>query len=164
MANVGGKGLLVNCLNVDLATMQLCQIWILQPFPYLGLAPRAIVLHVLRSRASSVFTCFFFMSFCITSLHLGFYFPVFLCPLTSMFSLLHLPLSFLYVSYLSQSHFSNFLTSVYHTCPCSYFFCPDLVSPLYFHHPPQHSYLFFLVNLVRPSSARRPHSHTSELI
>ena len=53
-------------------------------FPYLGSAPQVFNLHVLRSCASSIFTCFSFMSFLITSLHLCFAFPIFLCPPTSI--------------------------------------------------------------------------------
>ena len=47
-----------------------------------------------QSCACSLCTPFSFMYFRITSLHLSFSLPIFWCPLTSMFSLLHLPLSF----------------------------------------------------------------------
>ena len=36
---------------------------LLRPFPYLGSVHRVLNLHVLRSCASSIFTCFPFMSF-----------------------------------------------------------------------------------------------------
>ena len=40
---------------------------LLRPFPYLGSAHLVFNLHVLRSCACSIFTCFSFMSFLITS-------------------------------------------------------------------------------------------------
>ena len=85
-------------------------------FPILGLALRAFSLHILRSCASSIFTCFSFMYFLITSFHLGFGLPIFQCPPTSIFHVL--------IRISSQSYFSNF------TCPCSYFFIPDIFNPL----------------------------------
>ena len=60
------------------------------PFPYLGSAHRVFDLHVLPSCGSSIFTPFPFMSFLITSLHLSFCLPIFQCPPTSMFLVLHL--------------------------------------------------------------------------
>ena len=47
-------------------------ILLLRSFPYLGSAHRVFDLHVLRSCASSICTCFSFMAFLITSLHLSF--------------------------------------------------------------------------------------------
>ena len=44
---------------------------LLRSFPYLGSAHRVFNLHVLRYCASCIFTCFSFMSFLITSLHLS---------------------------------------------------------------------------------------------
>ena len=44
------------------------------------------MLHVLRSCASSIFTCFSYMSLCISSIHLGVGLPMFRCPPTSMFA------------------------------------------------------------------------------
>ena len=67
---------------------------LLQPFPYLGSAHRVFNLHVLRSCASSIFTCISFMSFVITSLHPSFGLPIVRCPPTSILSLLHLLQSF----------------------------------------------------------------------
>ena len=65
---------------------------LLRPSPYMWLAHQVFTLHVLRSCASSIFTCFSFMSFLKKSLSSGL--PIFQCPPTSMFSLLHLRQSF----------------------------------------------------------------------
>ena len=81
---------------------------LLRPFLYLGSAHQVFNLHVLRSCASSIFTCFFSLS-----LHLA-------SP--------------------SQYCVSYFLTYVCHTCRRSYFFCPDLLNPLYSDHTSQHSH------------------------
>ena len=66
---------------------------------------------------TSIFTPFSFMSFLVTSLHLSFGFlDYLLCPLTPMYSLLHLPLSFspyvltISVSHLKFSHLFFFAT------------------------------------------------------
>ena len=117
-----------------------------RPFPYFGSS-----FYSPRSPVLCFFSVYFFVNFLITSLHLSFGLPIFWCPLTSIISLLHLPLSF----YLSVStHFHhlvatsssvflstspNHLSYVCHTCPCYYFFRPDLLNPLYSHHPSQHS-------------------------
>ena len=81
------------------------------------------------------------MYFLITSLHLSFGLPIFRCPPTSMFALLHLLQSFsshgLTISFLLLL-FSHL--GLCHTCPCSYFFCPDLLNHLHSHHPSQHSH------------------------
>ena len=61
---------------------------LLRPFPHLESAHQVFNLHVLRSCASSIFTCFLFMSFLITSLHLSFGLPTFQCPPTSIFHIL----------------------------------------------------------------------------
>ena len=61
---------------------------LLRSFPYLGSWHQVFNLLVLRSCASSIFTCFSFMSFLITSLHLGFGLPIFRCPPTSIFDVL----------------------------------------------------------------------------
>ena len=91
-------------------------------FPYSGSAHRVFTLHVLQSCAP-----FFFMSFRITSCHISFLIPIFQCPLTSMFSLLHLPLSFsphgLTIS-VSLLLFMFATSATY----CSYFFCPEFCS------------------------------------
>ena len=63
---------------------------LLRPFPYLGSAHRVFNLHVLRSCASSIFTCFSFMPILITSPHLSFCLPIFRCRTTFMLSLPHL--------------------------------------------------------------------------
>ena len=55
---------------------------LLQPFPYLGSVHRVFNLHVLLSGASSIFTCFAFLSFLISSLHLSFSLPIVRCPPT----------------------------------------------------------------------------------
>ena len=60
----------------------------------MGSAHQVFNLHVLQSCASSIFTCFFFVRFLISSLHLSFGLPIFWCPPNSMFSLLHLIQSF----------------------------------------------------------------------
>ena len=67
---------------------------LLRPFPCFGSAHRVLTLHVPRSCASSVCTPFNVISFRISSVHLCFVPPIFRRPITSMFSLLHLPLSF----------------------------------------------------------------------
>ena len=64
-------------------------------FIYLGSAHRVFNLHVLRSCASSIFTYFSFMSFCITLLHLTSGIPIFQCPPTTDF---HLPCSHYFFS------------------------------------------------------------------
>ena len=64
--------------------------FLLRPFPYLGSAHRVFNLYVFRSCAFSICTCFSFFSFLVTSLHLCFGLPIFRCPPTNMFSLLHL--------------------------------------------------------------------------
>ena len=91
-------------------------------FPYSGSAHRVFTLHVLQSCAP-----FFFMSFRITSRPFSFLIPIFQCPLTSMFSLLHLPLSFsphgLTIS-VSLLLFMFATSATY----CSYFFCPEFCS------------------------------------
>ena len=70
-------------------------------------------------------------SLLITWLHLSFSLPLCPFPLTSMFSLLHLPLSFslhfVTISLLSCSHL--YLPHQLR----SYFFCPHLLNPLYSH-------------------------------
>ena len=94
-------------------------------FPYSWLAHRVFIIHVglLRSCASIVFTPFFAVSIRKTSLHLSFCLLIFEYPLSSMFTLRHLPLSFSpYV--ITTSDPCNFLTYVCHTCPFSYLFCP----------------------------------------
>ena len=58
------------------------------PFPYLGSAYRVFNLHVRRSGASSIFTCFSFVPFLITSLHLSFSLPTYRYPPTSIFHIL----------------------------------------------------------------------------
>ena len=67
---------------------------LLRSFAYLGSAHQVFNLHVLWSYASSIFSCFSFMSFLITSLRLSFGLPIFRSPPTSVFSLLHLLQSF----------------------------------------------------------------------
>ena len=67
---------------------------LLVPFSYLWSVHRVFNLHALRSCASSIFTCFSFVSFLITSLHLSFALPIFRCPPTSIFPSLHLLQSF----------------------------------------------------------------------
>ena len=59
-------------------------------FAYFRSVHQVFNLHVLRSCASSIYTSFSFMSVLITSLHLSVGRPIFRCPPTSMFSLLHL--------------------------------------------------------------------------
>ena len=121
------------------------------PFPYLWSAHQVFNLHVLRSCASSIFTPFSFMSFLVTSLHLSFGLPIFRCPPTYMFSLLHLLLSFSpharTISVLFLFIFSLCLPHA-HTCPCSYFVIPDLLNPLYSHHPPHMSQHVFNVSIL----------------
>ena len=83
--------------------------------------------------------------------------PIFRCPPTSMFSLPHLLQSsylsvstrfhlittsssvyiYIHMAYRSRSRFSYFLRFC-RTSPSSYFFIPDLLNPLYSHHPSQH--------------------------
>ena len=64
------------------------------------------------------------------------------------------------VSLLLFSHLN-----ICHTCPCSYFFIPDLLNPLYSHHPSQHSHsLFFVARLGRPFLVPRSRFHTLEQI
>ena len=60
--------------------------------PYLGSAHRVFILYVLRYCASSIFTCFSFMSFLIPSLHLSFGLPIHLpnTSPTSMYPPTHL--------------------------------------------------------------------------
>ena len=65
-----------------------------RPFRYFEGAHQVFNLHVLRTCASSLYTPFSFMSFLLASLHLSFGLPIFRCPPTSMFSLLHLLQSF----------------------------------------------------------------------
>ena len=66
----------------------------LRPFPYLGSAHQVFNLRVLRSCASSMLNTPLTSFLLITSLHLSFSLPIFRCPPTSMFSLLHLLQSF----------------------------------------------------------------------
>ena len=106
----------------------------------------------LRSCASSIFTCFSFVYFLISSIHLCFGLPIFRWPPTDF----HLPCSHcyiffslsLYVAQPSQSRFSHFLTYVCHTCHCSCFLCPDLLNPLYSHHPSPHSHRCSFVQVL----------------
>ena len=62
-----------------------------------------------------------FWSFCL-SVSINFHLP---CSHYIFFSV------YLHTAQPSQSHFSYFLTYVCHTCPCYYFFIPDLLNPLY---------------------------------
>ena len=94
---------------------------------HLGSAHQVCNLYVLRSCASSIFTCFSFMSFRITSLHLSFGLPLFRCPPTSIFSLLHLLQSFSPHD-LTISVSRLFIVSLM-SCTCSYFFIPDFINP-----------------------------------
>ena len=64
----------------------------LRPFTLFGVGASSFQFP--RSPILSFFPPFSFMSFLITSLHLSFGLPIFLCPPTSMFSLLHLLQSF----------------------------------------------------------------------
>ena len=96
---------------------------LLQHFPYLGSPHLVFNIHVLRFCASSVFTCFSFMSFLRTSLHLSFGLLIFHCPPTSIFHVLNYYIFFslsLHMTFLSLASLI-FLTYVCHTCPCSYF-------------------------------------------
>ena len=110
-------------------------------------AHRVSNLHVLRYCASSIFTCFSFMYFLITSLHLSFGFPIFRCPTTSVFHVLIATCTSFPV-FLSTWTISVSLLRLYvwHTCSCSYFFIPDLRNPISFRHPSQHFHFF----LARP--------------
>ena len=83
----------------------------------------------------------------IPNLSSAFGVPIFRCPLTSMSSSLHLPLSFsphgLTVSFLLY-----FLTYVCHNRPCSYLFVFYLLNPLSIHYP-----VFMLITPL-PSQTR----------
>ena len=86
---------------------------------------------------SGVCTPLFFMSLRISSLQLSFDLPIFWCPLTAIFSLLHLLLHFsTHVLEPSQSRFSNFLSLRQLVTPALYHISsvmtPGLLNPLYF--------------------------------
>ena len=85
---------------------------------------------------SIVLLSFSFFLYNIASTYfLGFlYFRVHLLP-SSMFTLIHIPVS------ISLTISVSLLPYVCHTCSCSYFFCLYILNPLYSHHPYQHSHL-----------------------
>ena len=76
------------CLALNFLHEKGTSLLLLRPFPYLGSAQQVFNLHVLRYCASSIFTCFSFMYFRITSLHLCFGLPIFRYPPTSIFHVL----------------------------------------------------------------------------
>ena len=113
-------------------------LFLLRRFPCLWSTHGDFNLHVLRS--SAIFTCFSFMAFLIVSFHLGFGLPIFRCPPTSIFPVVITKYSSVFL-YTWPNHLgiASLILFTYfcHTCPRSYFFCLDLLNPLYAHHPSQ---------------------------
>ena len=112
--------------------------------------------------ASSLCTHVSIMPFCITSLHLSSDLPIFRCPPTSMFSSLHLPLSFsefpLHV--IHHLGLASLIILVLFATP-ALALIPDLHNPLYSSSISTFSSLFFLLNPILPSSLHRFHSRAS---
>ena len=75
MSTSSGRKTSIHCFHISLN-------FFFSLFPIWGSMHQVFNLHVLRSCASSIFTPFFFMYFLII--------PIFRCPPTSVFSLLHL--------------------------------------------------------------------------
>ena len=95
---MGGGGLPAD-LAAGLGGQSVLLVLRIRPFPDLDSAHKVFILR---------FSLYSFIYVRITSLHLSIGLPIFQCPVSSMFSMLHLPLSF------SQSRFSRLfdLTSV----------------------------------------------------
>ena len=110
---------------------------LIRPFPTWD---RSIELTCLASCASSILTCFSFMSFLITSLHFSFGLPIFRCPPTSIFRVLITTSSSVYISLSKWHNHLNLVSLIFSLmfatlAPCSYFFIPHLRNHLYSHFP-----------------------------
>ena len=95
-----------------------------------GVGASSFQSHVLWSCASSISTCFSFMYFLITSLHISFGLPI--CRY-SPFPCYHHYIIFTLSLHMTTSQ-SCFLNYVCHTCPCSIYCFPVLLNRLYSHH------------------------------
>ena len=91
------------------------------------------------------------MSFRIISLHFSVCLPLFLCPLTSIVHVLFITSSFIFLATCPNLLSRASLICVHlfwRRMPLSYLFCPDLLNPLYSHHPS----MFFLASFAHSPS------------